>query len=88
MSKFVDDIIKDIETNPLNWFEYNGWGCKCGNTKVYGYGNSRFLSLAGVKINGNEMPLSYIDKWKLDIAIGKWYKSVPLSHLQQQQQTN
>jgi len=33
-------------------------------------------------INGKDMPLTYMDKYKLEGAVSEWYKSVPLKQLQ------
>lgn len=82
MSKYVDEIIDSLKSNPLDWVDYRGFGAKKGETIVWGYGNTRILSTIGVSINGEVMPTTYVDNWKLEVAIMKWYKSIPLAHLQ------
>lgn len=82
MSLFVDKIIKDIKENPLSWTDWGGIGCANGNILVCNYGNTRVLSVISVLINSKEMPLTYLDRWKLEVTVGEWYKSVPLKQLQ------
>lgn len=78
MSKFVSEIIDSIKNEPTSWKDYKGFGCQKEDIIVYGYGNTRVLSTCGVKINDKTMPLTYIDKYRLDKAVSNWYKTVSL----------
>ncbi len=78
MSRFVDEIIKDLKENPLTFKDFEGRGVMKNNVIVCGYGNSKFLSLISVWINGKDIPTTYIDNWRLEVAIKNWYKTVPL----------
>ena len=81
MSKFVDQIIKGISDNPLTFRDYNGEGVIRNQIKISRYGNTAILSIIKVEINGKTMPTTYIDKFRLEGAIRKWYKNIPLSVL-------
>lgn len=84
MSKFVDDIITDLKENPESFVDNGGYGVTKGKIKTAFYGNSALLSLISVYINGKEMPLVYKDKYKLELAIKRWYRNISLSHLTKQ----
>ena len=81
MSKFVNEIIKDLKENPQTFKDYHGYGVQKDNVIVYNYGNTRVLSVISVSVNGKDIPTSYIDNWRLEVAIKNWYKTVPLSVL-------
>lgn len=81
MSKYISQLIEDIKANPNSWSDYGGQGIKKDNIIIKGYGNSKFISVIHVVINGNEIPTSYIDLWKLEVVIKKWYKNIDLSIL-------
>ena len=89
MSKYISQLIEDIKTNPNSWRDYDGRGIKKdlpiskpgSNIIIHGYGNTRLLSVIEVVINGNEIPISYIDRWKLEVTIKEWYKNINLSIL-------
>lgn len=81
MSKYVDEIIESLKTNPTHWKDYKGEGVEKGNIIVKGYGNTRILSVTNVYINDKWMPTSYIDNWKLEVAIMNWYRTVKLETL-------
>ena len=79
MSQFVDEIIKSIKENPTEWKDYRGYGLEKGNIIIFGYGNTKLLSICHVKINDKVMPTTYIDCWNLEGAVGNWYKTVKLN---------
>jgi hypothetical protein len=81
MSTFVNEIIKDLKENPQTFKDYNGYGVQKDNVIVYNYGNTRVLSIVRVSVNGKDIPTSYMDKWRLEVVIKNWYKTVPLSVL-------
>lgn len=81
MSKYIDDIVFSLKNYPGTWSDNEGWGCKKGNIEIFGYSKVRLLTIITVKINGHIMPTNFRDKWKLEGAIGWWYKNVPLSQL-------
>jgi hypothetical protein len=81
MSKFVDEIIQDLKNNPKTFFDCRGVGVKKENIAVIGYGNTRVLSIIDVLVNGESIPTSYMDKWRLEVAIKNWYRNADLSTL-------
>lgn len=81
MSKYVDEILKDLNDNPTSFKDYHGQGVEKGNIIISQYGNTRVLSVINVHINGKSMPTSYIDLWRLEVAIKKWYRTVSLKVL-------
>jgi hypothetical protein len=79
MSKFVDEILKDIRENKNNWIKCdNGAGIKKDNIYICQHGNTALLSVVHILINEVDMPLTYMDKWRLEKAVGWWYKNIDL----------
>jgi hypothetical protein len=81
MSKFVTELIQDLKNNPTDFTDYFGMGVKKKDLVITDYGNTRLLSIIQVEINSKRIPLSYIDRWRLEGAVRKWYKTVSLNHL-------
>lgn len=81
MSKYVDEIIQDLNKNPNSFKDYYGQGVQKRNIKISQFGNTKMLSIINLEINGKSMPTSYLDLWRLESAIKKWYRSVPLKVL-------
>lgn len=81
MSKFVDEILESIKKEPTTWKDYNACGVEKGNIKIYGYGNTKLLSICSVKINDKEMPVTYMDRWRIEKVISEWYRTVKLETL-------
>ena len=71
MSKFIDEILKDLEDSPETFKDYHGQGVQKGSIRVYEYGNTRVLSNIHVSINDKDIPTIYTDKWRLEVAIKK-----------------
>lgn len=89
MSKFVDEIIRDIKKNPQSWEDVKGSGLKKGGIELccccVGY---RFLSVCFVEINDEEIPTTYWDKWKIETAVTWWYKNIDLKFLSKRVSNN
>ena len=81
MSKYVDELLQDIASNPETFKDYFGNGIEKGDIRISGFGNTRLLSVINVRINNKTIPTSYIDKWRLETAIKKWYRTVSLKVL-------
>ncbi|KKN79222.1 hypothetical protein LCGC14_0342390 [marine sediment metagenome] len=83
MSKFIEEIVTSIKSEPLSW-EDNDGGELVNRSKgvlLLQYGNGVLLSCINVLINGKETPTTYFDGMKLEHAIKKWYKGIGLEHL-------
>lgn len=85
MSVFIDEIIKDLKENPNTFTDYEGCGVKKNNIKISLYGNTRVLSLINISLNNKDMPTSYIDRWRLEVQIKKWYRNINLECLLKKQ---
>lgn len=83
MSKFVSDIIDDISKNPREWFATKKGMNEIAkdNVNIWGYGNTRFFSIIHIYIDGYDMPITSLDKYRLEVTAGKWFKNCPLDHL-------
>lgn len=79
MSKYIDEIIKDIKTNPDSWRDQQGNGIKKGDVTITGYGNTAILSCISVYVNYKEMPAKWYDNYRLERAVGWWYRNVSLA---------
>ncbi len=85
MSKFVDQIIEELKTQPQSFKDYKGRGVQKNNLVVRGFGNSAHLSIIHVELSGVDMPLTYFDKFRLERAISNWYETIPLDVLETNQ---
>ena len=90
MSKFVDEIVKDIRTNPKTWSRFLNSGLQKAETHISNCGNGSkyfFLwatSIASVTIDGiriNSSQLSSVDKYKLEEAFIWWFKNADVEML-------
>lgn len=82
MSKFVDEILEDIKTNKNSWAKNHSWekgkGIRKKNIIIGFYGNSAIFSIIDVYIDNQSMPLTYLDRWRLEKAVTWWYKNIDL----------
>ena len=85
MSVLGSEILEDIKNMPELWSKYyfgaSFYGVQKGDIVVSGYGNSAILSIIDIYIDGKAVPSSYMDKFRLEKAIGKWLKNVTLKQL-------
>ncbi len=81
MSKYVNEILKDLKENPETFRDYEGQGVTKDGITVCQYGNTRALSITRVYIGIKHIPTSYIDNWRLEVAIKKWYANINLATL-------
>lgn len=83
MSKFVDEIIDNIKTQPDKWQVYNRYhnGIRCDSIKITGIGNGPLISIAHVYIDVIEMPLTFKDKYRLEKVVTWWFRNVSIKHL-------
>lgn len=84
MSKYINEIIEDIKTNPLKWqVIYNGMyadGIKSGDIEIKDMGNgSIFLlwhtSVIKAAVKGAIIPTTYIDRFKLEETLKWWFRN-------------
>lgn len=78
MSKYVDEIVKDIKDFSETWKAGRNNGLEKDDIIIFNCGNPRFISSILVKIKDIYVPLSYIDRWKLEIVVKWWYANIPL----------
>jgi hypothetical protein len=86
MARFVEDIISSILNSPEEWSAVTSDhnyvdGIKNGDIEISEFIAPRILSLATARINGVEVGMGYIDRYKLQGAYKRWIKLVPLDHL-------
>lgn len=80
MSQYIDDIVKSLRETPQLWTKSDG-GVKNGNIAIKYARYPRFMSLVDVYIDGMCIPSTYMDKWRLEVSVAKWYSKIPLCHL-------
>jgi len=74
MSKFATQLAQDIRSNPDSWQPCKGfYGISKENVQVWGYGNTKLLSVINVEIKGSDVALTYLDKWRLEREVLWWY---------------
>lgn len=90
MSKYIDEIVKDIRNNPESWTRFENSGLKKDDIIVAQCGNGHILflgwitSIVEVRINGkhNFGFMSYIDKIKLEEAFQWWMSKANIKMMQ------
>lgn len=83
MSQFVDDIIHHLDKNS-DLFTHVGPGALRsvgGDTDISGHGNTALLSIIKVRVQDEPVPLTYMDTYKLEKAVSRWFRNISLNHL-------
>lgn len=86
MSKFIDEIVQDIKTNPQEWVRFGNDGLQKDNVTISCCGNgSRFFlfwltSVVEVTINEKRTwgSLSWADKYRIEQAFIWWMSNASL----------
>lgn len=78
MSKYVDEIIKDLKENPTEWRSKFGEVTKDQIKLLCFNFNPPILSVGSIKIKGEDIPTTYVDRYKMECAVRKWFKTVDL----------
>ena len=89
MSKYIDEIVKDIRENPKSWRRMGDFGLKKDNIKLSQFGNgSRFFclwmtSIVKIEINGKDCynQTTFIDRYRLEEAFLWWMKNASIEML-------
>lgn len=81
MSKYVTELITDIKNSPNSWTRYRNDGIQKGNIQIFNLGGKPIFSVIMVWINGKDTPTTYIDCWRLEVAVRNWFKTVSLDKL-------
>ena len=89
MSKYIDEIIKDIKQNPTTWKRFDDWGLKKDNIIIAQCGNgSKFFmfwatSIAKVIINNKDTTssITFCDRYKIEEVFLWWMKNIKLEIL-------
>ena len=82
--KAVKEIIDYIESKKFQWCKTD---CGTGiyntvyNIRINMVGNSAILSICNLYINDVQIPITYMDKFRLERAVNKWYKTINLTGL-------
>ena len=86
MSKYIDEIIKDIRTNPELWRRYKGSGLQKGKITITQTGNGhKFFfgwgtSIVSVFINGDTAySTTWRDHYRLEQIVIWWNRNASLS---------
>lgn len=90
MSQYINEIIKDIRTNPQSWKRYNNDGLQKGDIVIDNTGNGHKLyfgwlgSVVNVKIKGKDSwgLLTQRDKYRLEEAFLWWIRNSTLARMQ------
>ena len=75
MSKYVDEVIKSMAHQPKTWCSKGRSSIANPEALITGYGNTRVLSIISLHIKNKDMPITYIDAWRLECAVKKWFKN-------------
>ena len=82
MSIFVKEILNNIYNEKNSWEkDPSQGGIRNNRIKIYNFGNSKLLSIIHVKVDNQDIPLTYMDKYRLEKAVGWWYQNVELNQL-------
>lgn len=90
MSKYINEIVQDIRTNPKSWKRKGDYGLQKGNISIEHCGNGTWwflfylLSIVQVTINGIESNLHHLspmDKVRLERTFNWWLRNASLDML-------
>lgn len=80
MSKFANQILQDIKTNPNNWYKIPH-GISNGSIKIDCIGNTKLLSILDISVNGKDIPTTWLDRYRIEGVFYWWCENVDLNHL-------
>ena len=79
MRQVIKQILHSISTEPDKWEPYSclcSWdGIKKDDVKVGGVGNTKILSIIRVQVKDIPFTTSWIENYRLEKAVMKWYQS-------------
>ena len=83
MSRFVDEIIQDIQASPESWRPIDGvltglFGIRKGCIEISKVGNTRVTSILSIRKGDNDYPTTYMDRWNLEVTVVKWWRNASL----------
>ncbi len=86
MSKYINEIIKDVRSNPETWRRYGNDGLEKDNIKIHqcGNGSKYFIfwmtSVVEVTINGKDTwgKTSWRDKYRIEEIVLWWMRNASL----------
>lgn len=84
MSKAANEILKLIKEVPDTFYMAGSrpmHGITNGDVLVTYFGMPRFLSIISVYVKNVEIKTSYMDRWGLEVALKKWFKTTELKKL-------
>jgi len=87
MSRYINEIIKDIKTNPETWKRYGDNGLQKGDVIIHqcGNGNKLFMcwmtSVVEVTINGKDTwgKTTWRDRYRIEEAFLWWMRNASLA---------
>lgn len=81
-SKYVREILADLEANPEAWVRFGSTGLKKGNIVIMSFGNTAIFSICNVYVNDEPcIGLTYMDKYLLEKAFYKWMRNASVEML-------
>ena len=78
-SRAVQELISIIHTSPDLFKANDVCGFESERFKISLTGNTRALSIVTLKVKGKYFPLTYRDKWALEVAALWWFRNVPIN---------
>jgi len=84
MSKFINEIIKDIIDNPTQWVRNGECGLKKEGIKLSNFGNGKLISIVRVEINGIDCfhQTTWKDKYRLEEVYSWWMKNASIAMME------
>lgn len=58
-----------------------GVGIESGDVRIINHYNPAFMALDQVYIRNTQMPMSYIDTYRIHKAVSRWFKNISADHL-------
>ena len=76
-SKAIQELINFIYESPALFKANKFYGFESDRFRICFTGNTRVLSIVTLDIDGKDFPLTYSDKWALEVASLWWFSNVP-----------
>ena len=85
MKRVVKQLLNSLATEPEKWGAVSGYAdwsaISKDNVLLRGVGNTKILSILHVEITGAEFIINWLERYRLEGAVLKWYAECDINKL-------
>lgn len=86
MSKFVSEIIESLDNDPTKWTnsadDYGYYNVESKDVCIKDCGHGAILSIIKVYVKNSLCTTTYVDKFRLEMAVNRWFKNATVEMLE------